>query len=268
MVPTERSSRDRILVVGAGLRGLTAAARLAGHFRVQVVERGTRAGGESSADDPAVGRMMMECDRAGVRFRLGETALRWHGGQLFISGTYGAGWVAADGLVLAGGTRPSSLAELGVHGCRPTGVVPAPAAIALLQEGARLGQRPLILGSGVWAQAASSALERSGAVVRQLTYDPSDRIVVRGRRRVEGVELERSARRVTFECDLLVLAARPVPMRCVQGAVFPPVASALFLDEPREPDARVRDVVSHVGSEVARFEEALKFRSAQTRPSA
>lgn len=245
------------MVVGAGLRGLTAAATLAGHFPVQVVERDSQPGGASSTEEPAVTRLLQECDHAGVRFRLNETALSWHHGRLAVSGRRTLEWVTAAGIVLAGGSRPSTLAELGAHGDRPAGVLPAPAAIALLRDGARLGRIPLILGNGNWAQAASDAFGQSGATVRQVSPDPGDRITVHGQGRVGGVTIEGGRRRLTIECDLLILAARPVPMRSVQGAVFAPTPSALFLDGPLSPHFSADETICRTRDEVTRFSSML-----------
>jgi NADPH-dependent 2,4-dienoyl-CoA reductase/sulfur reductase-like enzyme len=263
-VSAKRRPADTILVVGAGLRGLTAAATLAERFAVQVVERDSHPGGASNVEEPTVTRLLQECDRAGVRLRLNETALGWRDGRLVISGPRTVEWVTAAGIVLAGGSRPSTLAELGAHGDRPAGILAAPAAIALLRDGARLARMPLALGSGSWAQAASDAFRQSGAAVCQVSPDPGDRITVHGQERVSRVTIEGDKLRLMIECDLLVLAARPVPMRSVQGAVFAPTPSALFLDGPLQPALSGDEIICRTRAEARRFPNALDLPSFRT----
>src|SRR5690348_4163708 len=119
-------SANRALVVGAGIAGLAAAEKLAGVYDVVVYDRLPMPGGVLGFDHRSVRALERMCTDARVRLKLGTTAVRWNGSQLLGVGPAGVGWEDAALLVYAGGTRPATLAELGVTGPRLAGVYPAP----------------------------------------------------------------------------------------------------------------------------------------------
>jgi NADPH-dependent glutamate synthase beta subunit-like oxidoreductase len=207
--PSPRAAHGgTIAVVGAGVAGLAVAGELARRGeRVALVDRLPVAGGVLGDRHPAVRRLFAACD---VTLLLGMTALRWDAGVLTLAGPAGIRHLEARHLVFAGGTRPSTPAELGLTGSRPAGVLPAPVAIHLVEAGAVLGERVAVLGAGAWADAAVRALEHQGAsAVIRVAVPPS---TVSGRVRVSALG--------DVACDCVVLAARERPLRNVDGAVL------------------------------------------------
>jgi D-hydroxyproline dehydrogenase subunit alpha len=222
---------DRVVVVGAGITGLSCAASLAGDADVVVFDRIPVPGGVHGWEQPETERLVATC---GAELRLGVTAMRWDGRELLVAGQDGPERVAAAALVVATGTRPLGRAELRIAGGRPAGILPAPAACHLAENGLLAGRRPAIVGGGDWALRATHELLTSGASrVTLLAPDgvrrerPADRrvdvregarpVLVEGAARVERVTL---ASGETVECDGLVLAHGLVPLRNIDGAVW------------------------------------------------
>jgi cation diffusion facilitator CzcD-associated flavoprotein CzcO len=217
-----RVARGGIVVVGAGVSGLAVAGRLArGGERVTLVDRLPVPGGVLGDGHPAVRRLFAAC--RGVALELGMTALRWSGEAVTIAGPRGVRDLPARHLVHAGGTRPSTPAELRLAGARPAGVLPAPVAIHLVEAGAMLGRRVAVLGEGAWASAVVAALEHQGAseVTRVAAPEPGSTLLLRGRVRVDALG--------DVACDCVVLAARERPLRNVDGAVLEGAAGVSFV---------------------------------------
>jgi glycine/D-amino acid oxidase-like deaminating enzyme len=218
--------RGGIVVVGAGVAGLAVAGELARRGeRVTLVDRVPVPGGVLGDEHPAVRRLFAACH--GVALELGMTALRWAGGALAIAGPRGVRELPARHLIYAGGTRPSTPAELRLAGSRPAGVLPAPVAIHLVEAGAVLGRRVAVLGDGLWASATVRALERQGAsrVLRVPALGP---LTLSGHVRVEAVG--------DVACDCVVLAAHERPLRNVDGAVLDGAADVTYV-QPLAPSA-------------------------------
>ena len=149
---------SEIGIVGAGLSGLTAATELAaaGHH-VTVFDRVPVSGGVLGYKDPLARELTDEAATAGATLSLGTTALRWSDGRLLIAGPAGIGWRAAQRLIICTGQRPRTLAEMHVAGPRLSGVLPVTAAVHLLEAGARLGRRIVVLGDGWWSRRLGQA---------------------------------------------------------------------------------------------------------------
>ena len=259
-------SSDQVAVVGAGVAGLAAAEELARRGDVVVLDRLPVPGGVLHYDHRGVKELATRCASAGVRWLLGTTAVRWEQGRLLAVGPQGIEWLAASHLVFAGGSRPATMAELPVAGPRLAGVLPAPVAIHLAEARVTLGRRVVILGQGAWAEAAHEAIAGQRSHITVVTRDPADGapfrhdafisgwtpVAVAGRGRVSVLTLEKSGQQIVLDCDAVILAASPRPLRNVDGAIFEPAAGVTYV----QPDAdagtweqaasAARDMVSQV----------------------
>jgi hypothetical protein len=167
---------------------------------------------------------------------LGTLAVRWDAGDLAIVGVVGAATLRVGALLLATGTRPATLGELGAVGDRCAGVLPGSAALHLIESGLLPGWRPVVYGGGGLAARCSEMLLAAGA--REVTvvsdsqptapFPRQVRLVVgwrlssvHGISRVEAVWIERGDSRERLAGDALLLAAGRIPMRNVDGAIFP-----------------------------------------------
>ena len=131
---------NKVVVVGAGVAGLTCARMLGDRAQVTLVDRLPACGGVLSFDHPQVRELVHDASAAGVEFALGATATRWTGERLLIAAPHAIRWQEADHLVYAGGSRPSTATELGMVGVtRLAGILPAPVAVHLLEAGVRIG---------------------------------------------------------------------------------------------------------------------------------
>lgn len=237
---------SRIAVVGAGLCGLAAAAALAedGHA-VTVVDRLPAIGGLAGWEDPTARSLDDEGRRRGVLQRLGATALRWTppapgtpgdaAGALLVAAPGDIGRLEADHLVIAGGTRPATPAELRLAGDRPAGVVAASLAEHLVGARVTFGRAPLIYGVSHWSSLVAHRLHERGARIRVLGQPGAARPAwadewlgtgvlcsVGGRPRLESVTWAPASggEPTTVPADALILAAPARPLRNVEGAVF------------------------------------------------
>ncbi len=224
------AERAQIAIVGAGVTGLAAACELgAGAF---VVDRIPVCGGVTGWRHPIVGQLERRARAAGARLALGVTATRWEQGELLVIGPEGPLRIAADGLLVAAGSRPLGRAELGLAGARPAGVMPATVACHLAESGLAAGRRPIVLGGGDWAERATRELLAAGArsvsvvapegVLRAFPGSAAVHVhahvqplAIEGGPRVTGLRTDAG----TIEGDALVLAHRLAPLRNVDGAV-------------------------------------------------
>jgi hypothetical protein len=218
------------VVVGAGLTGLACAADLAADMRVDVLDRIPVTGGVHGWRAPETVSLTRLAQARGVHLRLGVTAIRWDGGVLVGVGPDGVVRLAAEALVVAGGSRPLTRAELGLAGARPAGVLPAPVACHLAENGLLVGRAPCVVGGGDWAQRAAHELSAAGAHVTVVAPDGLLRAMPAGVRVLERLAPEaiEGAPRVTglcaggerIACDAVVLAHGLAPLRNVDGAVW------------------------------------------------
>jgi thioredoxin reductase len=242
-----------VAIVGAGEAGLACARQIAGRARTVVVDRRPVEGADHQA-----------------------TAIRWDGAVLLAMGPAGPVEIAAHALVIATGTRPLGRAELGLVGTRPAGVLSAPAACELADQGLVRPARPAVIGGGDWAARAVMALAGAGAEhVTVVAPDgiltplpPSDRITVHeglaplsvgGDPQVERLECDAAA----FDCDAIVLAHGLVPVRNVDGAVSEGVGTVYA--QPLE-DPRTEDGARRAGAEAAHAALALTGSQATIGP--
>jgi len=248
-----RPAALKVVVAGAGQRGLLCAAKLAGAgVEVTVVERLPAPGGQEP--ERSAGQLAESAAVAGARVLLGTMAVRFGGIFVEVLGAGAAGRLACDALVVATGSRPATRAELGITGDRCAGVVPGPAAVQLTRAGVLLGHRPLIAGSGEFAlrcareQLAAGASEVSltmpadspPAVGAGIRVFPGYRVVsVHGASRVEAAVLRGHRESVRVPADTLILAAGIRPMRNVEGAIEP--RDGVFFCQPRTEAAAPHD---------------------------
>jgi len=262
-----------VAVIGAGVAGLAAAEELAPRRDVVVFDRLPVPGGVLPYDHPGVTTLAARCTAAGVRWLLGTTVVRWEQGRLLAVGPQGVEWLDASHLVFAGGSRPATTAELPVAGPRLAGVLPAPVAIHLAEAKVTLGRRVVILGAGAWAEAAHEAIAGQRSHVTVVTRESADGVAfghdalvsgwtpvaVSGRGRVSGLTLERAGQQLVLDCDAVILAASPRPLRNVDGAIFEPAAGVTYVQPAADTGtweqaaSAARDMVSQVGqTEVSR----------------
>ncbi|HYW29380.1 MAG TPA: FAD-dependent oxidoreductase [Gaiellales bacterium] len=257
-----------VVIVGAGITGLTCAAELRGHAGVTVVERVPVTGGVHGWEATETRE---QTAASGARLLLGATAVRWDGERLLAMDQDGAHLLPASVLVIATGTRPLGRAELGIAGPRPAGIVAATVAVHLAENGLLVGRRPLVMGGGDWAHRAANELLEAGA--ERVTMACPDGVLagyaeqgedldhlrkihgarpvrVGGQPRVQYVELSNGD---VQACDALVLAHGVVPLRNVDGAVW---------DGPRTVYAQpAADPATVAGARTAGSEAARAVRS-------
>ena len=221
-----------VIVVGAGIAGLTVARELADAHAVTVIDRLPAVGGVLGYEDLQISAAAKAGRAAGAVMLLGTTALRWQGSRLLVAGPAGIEWLAADHLVIAAGARPAVAAEMRLAGPRLAGVYPAPLAIHLAEAGVGFGRRACIIGSGDWARRALDVLEHRGTEVTGISGDAGavpkpgsawwagwTAVEVSGVRRVSSLTVARAGIRRRIDCDSVVLADGIRPLRNVDGAL-------------------------------------------------
>ena len=233
-------------VVGAGPSGLGCAVELAPHVPVVLIDRLPVFGGAAGWDRPEIREHAAAAAALGVEPLLGQTAIRWSGQRLLVLGPGSCRWVAAQHLFMAGGLRPATVADLGMTGDRPAGVVPATVAEHLLDTDVPLWRTVVIVGAGPWAARVAGCARALGSRIIALGSAAGwadehlgrpDRWSIIGRDRVQALRLDYSgpeAASVDVACDAVVLAADPVPNRNVDGAVRPGSPGVTFV-QPTSP---------------------------------
>ena len=236
-----------VFIAGAGRSGLHAARLLAGHgLAVTLVERLPAPGGQEP--EPDAEALARAARVAGVRFVLGTLAVSLTGGaaptlaKVQTLGIDGARSFPADALVVATGTRPATLAELGATGDRTAGVLPGSAAVHLIESGVLPGWRPVIVGGGDLARHCLSLCLRAGAHGASLVipsgppgagvpvpggrgqdavdvYDGWRLVSVHGQPRVGHVVVARDGQTLRIPADAVILAQDRRPMRNIENAV-------------------------------------------------
>jgi NADPH-dependent 2,4-dienoyl-CoA reductase/sulfur reductase-like enzyme len=230
-----------VIVVGGGPAGLAVAAELAPTHSVIVVERSPELGGAWATD-------------ANVRILQSATVVRWDGDAAIVVGRNGTQRLPARRLVIATGVRPSTLAELGVLGTRPAGIVATPSALRLLESGVLLGRRVAVVGTGWSADAVVDCVVAQGSLAIEVGEDVDGwrPFVVAGRTRVESLGLVRGHRRREVRCDAIVLADDRQPRRNVDGAVSAGGHGVAFVPTPEAnaPTAAVIEAARRVAHDI------------------
>jgi D-hydroxyproline dehydrogenase subunit alpha len=254
--PGRSATQPRIAVVGAGIAGLACTVELSPRASVTIIDRLPTAGGVLGYEQPLVRELAREARAAGAVLALGTTATRWVENRLLLVGPDGIRWLTADTLVYAGGTRPATLAEGPVTGSRLAGVLPAPVAEHLLEAEVLLGHRVAVAGGGHWAAVILKRLAHHSCQVIFVAEDPDSarrheaevttidgwRVrSISGRDRVSEAVLERGDQRMRLACDALILAGGERPLRNVDGAIFDPAPSVVYV-QPHGPDLTAADV--------------------------
>jgi hypothetical protein len=201
------------LVVGAGPTGLGCAAELATAHPVELIDRIPVPGGEAGWSTPEITALVEAARRSGVRFRLGNTAVRWEPGRLLVAGPGRIEWLPGQHLFYAGGLRPATAAH---H---------------LLTAQNRLWHRLAVIGNGPWARAVAAHARAGRSTIVGITpgcdapewadeaITQATQIVIVGRDRVRTVRVCAKHQWTEVACDGVVLAASPRPNRNVTGAL-------------------------------------------------
>jgi hypothetical protein len=226
---------NRILVVGAGICGLAVAAELSRKIPTALIDRLPVIGGITSGYENSVAvELAAQCHANGVEFILGTAGLRWADHKLLIAGpAMGLRWLDGSHLVYAGGTRPSTAAELRLLGARLGGVYPAMVAYHLMESGVKLGLKPVVIGNGRWGKRICLELAKHRCSATVIATDASiltdiatppwlgwSPVALRGHGRVAALQVEREGDLQAIDCDAVVLAGMLRPMRNIDGAVF------------------------------------------------
>jgi hypothetical protein len=175
---------------------------------------------------------------------LGTTAIRWLNRRLLTVGPDGIRWLDCDQLVYSGGSRPATQAELRIAGPRLAGVLPATVALHFAEARVLLGRRVVFLGTGDWANAAARVIAEQDCEITvvssgEANEPPSYRHEaliegwsasrVDGAGRVSILTLTRNGAEQRLDCDAVILATRPRPLRNVDGAVIDPSDGVTFV---------------------------------------
>ena len=226
------SARSKVVVVGAGIAGLTVAGALASSADVTMIDRLPAAGGVLGYEHPAVRAEAAHARAGGVRSLLGTTALRWVDSRLLVAGPNGIEWLSVDRLVYAGGARPAVPSELRLLGPRVAGVVAATVAVHLAEAEVSMGRSVCLVGISDWAERAARIVRHQGARVTVVSTDegrPPDygdqwwmgwrAVAIEGTRRVSALIVARGDSHQRITCDTLILAGDSRPLRNVDGAI-------------------------------------------------
>jgi len=248
-------------VAGAGQSGLRVAAELARWMHVTLVERLPACGGQEP-ERPIGDELTAAVLAAGVEVRLGTCAVAWNGHALATLGIDGDDRIEAAALVVATGCRPATRGELGIGGDRCAGVLPAPAAVHLVESGILVGRRPAVVGGGEQARHVAELLLDAGAVAVTVVASEGAEAMpapvqvysgwraeeIRGTARVESLTISRDGAGDRVVADAVILAAGRLPARNIEGAVFggPNVVFCQPTDDPKTGEASRRAVAASV----------------------
>ena len=219
------------LVVGAGPTGLGCAAELATVHPVELIDRIPVPGGEAGWSTPEITALTEAARRSGVRFRLGNTAVRWEPGRLLGAGPGRIEWLPGQRLFYAGGLRPATAADLYITGDRPAGVLSATVAHHQLTAQNRLWRRLAVIGDGPWAGPVAAHARAGGSTIIAITpgcdapewadeaITQATQIAILGRDSVRAVRACTKLQWTETACDGVALTGSPRPNRNITGAL-------------------------------------------------
>lgn len=209
-----------VAIVGGGPAGLAAAIacrRARPAARVALYDEGDQPGGSLWSDPdggPARARALgAEAIGLGVELWSRAAAFAWYpedsGGVLAVDRAGALVRVRARRYLYAtGGYDVNALFgdndRPGICAGRAVGTL-------LLRHGVLPAERPLVLGSGAYAEALAAALAATGAPVERVDNRDERAVLARGTSWVSGLEVERAGRRRKIACDLVAVVEPPAP---------------------------------------------------------
>ena len=182
-----RDRHEPVVIIGAGPSGLAAAAAIAPHAQVLVLERETQAGGiprhcmhtgfglrdlHRSMSGPAYARgLVMRALDAGARLETRTMVTGWADpNTLEVTSPEGRRRISASAIVLATGARERARAARHIPGDRPAGVYTTgqlQQAVHLFHQ--RIGSRAVVVGAEAVSWSAVLTLREAGCDVVTLT---------------------------------------------------------------------------------------------------
>ncbi|TQS40648.1 NAD(P)/FAD-dependent oxidoreductase [Cryptosporangium phraense] len=234
----------RVVIVGGGPAGLTAAAALASSAEVLVLEREAETGGiPRHSDHPGFGlrdlhrflsgpeyarRLTRTARDAGAELETEAMVTGWAGAQaLEVTSPRGRRVVTADAIVLATGARERPRAARLIPGDRPDGVYTTGQLQNLVHLHHReVGTRAVVIGAELVSWSAVLTLREAGcrtvlmttehekAVTFGVPVRPASRVVaIHGKRRVTAVDVEdrRTGERRRVPCDTVITTGDWIP---------------------------------------------------------
>ena len=225
------SGRPRVVVVGAGIAGLTVAGALGTSARSRWSTDCPPPAG-AGYDHPAVrdevalpGPPVSACAWARPPCA-GSTPASWLPGR---PGSSGCRSIASSTPVGRGRPCHPSFRLLGP---RVAGVTAATVAVHFAEAEVAMGRSVCLLGVSDWAERAARILRHKGARVTGVSTDEGPPpvygdqwwigwrpVAIEGTRRVTAVVVARGESRQRITCDTLILAGDSRPLRNVDGAI-------------------------------------------------
>jgi len=176
----------RLIIIGAGPAGLSAATGASGTEDILIIDRnpapggllrqcihtgfGQRHFGEALTGPEYAGRLISLVDAAGIDIMTGASVINISCDRsVTIAGEGGVSRLRADALILASGCRERSIGSLPVSGTRPAGVFSAGCVQKMINIGGySVGTRAVILGSGDVGLIVARRLALTGCEVLQV----------------------------------------------------------------------------------------------------
>jgi sarcosine oxidase, subunit alpha len=202
--PARRIEAD-VVVVGGGVSGVTVASRLAGGFRVVLVDDGLALGGALASAPDRCAALLKESPLAGVEVLARSVAAGIYEGELLLASTE-AVLVRPRAVVLATGAHDGTLA---CPGNDLPGILSARALCRLVYAGITPDGPIAIVGGGFWADEIERALVPGGGTSFRIA--PGDVVDVRGTGGVRAVTVRERGALAVREAAVVALALPGAP---------------------------------------------------------